>query len=396
MNRVVLTGKHFMNGDLACANGAIAAGCKFFAGYPITPSTEIAEHLAQRLPEVGGTFIQMEDELGSMAAVLGASAAGVRAMTATSGPGLSLMLENIGLGVMLELPAVVVNVQRGSPSTGLPTMVGQGDVMQAKWGSHGDYEIISYAPSSVQEMFNLTIQSFNMADRYRTPVILLADEVVGHMIERLEIPSIEEIPHFERKRPTYPPGDERFLPFKVEDNDLVPPMVHAGEGYRIHMTGLTHDERGYPNMSAEVHDALVRRLNEKIRKNKGDIIVTEDLFLDDARIVVVSYGCTARSARQAVRHARQDGLPVGFLRLVSIWPFPNELFEELSDRVDAFVTVEINLGQIRYEIQKWVDSPVYGVHHSGGALIPPETILDKLRKVTHHGHHRKSIKTSTR
>lgn len=396
MNRVVLTGKHFMNGDLACANGAIAAGCKFFAGYPITPSTEIAEHLAQRLPEVGGTFIQMEDELGSMAAVLGASAAGVRAMTATSGPGLSLMLENIGLGVMLELPAVVVNVQRGSPSTGLPTMVGQGDVMQAKWGSHGDYEIISYAPSSVQEMFNLTIQSFNMADRYRTPVILRADEVVGHMIERLEIPSIEEIPHFERKRPTYPPGDERFLPFKVEDNDLVPPMVHAGEGYRIHMTGLTHDERGYPNMSAEVHDALVRRLNEKIRKNKGDIIVTEDLFLDDARIVVVSYGCTARSARQAVRHARQDGLPVGFLRLVSIWPFPNELFEELSDRVDAFVTVEINLGQIRYEIQKWVDSPVYGLHHSGGALIPPETILDKLRKVTQHGHHRKSIKTSTR
>ena len=248
-DRRVLTGKHFMNGDEACAEGALAAGCTFFGGYPITPSTEIAEHLARRLPEIGGVFIQMEDELGSMAAILGASAAGARSMTATSGPGLSLMMENLGLAVMLELPCVVVDVQRGSPSTGLPTMPGQSDVMQARWGSHGDYEIAAYSPWSAQEMFDLTILAFNMADRYRTPVLILSDEVVGHMIERVVIPPKEQIDLWGRKRPKESTNG-RFDPFLVEDADLVPPMVHAGEGFKVHYTGLTHDERGYPDMSA--------------------------------------------------------------------------------------------------------------------------------------------------
>ena len=394
MSRELLTGTHFMNGDLACAEGAIAAGCRFFAGYPITPSTEVAERLARRLPEVGGTFIQMEDELGSIAAVLGASAAGARAMTATSGPGFSLMLENLGLGVMLELPCLIVNVQRGSPSTGLPTMVGQADVMQAKWGSHGDYEIVAFAPSSVQEMFDLTVHAFNVADRFRTPVVLLADEAVGHMVERVVIPSADEIPRWERKRPAEPPSEGVYLPYRPDEEDLVPPFVAAGEGYRIHMTGLTHDERGYPDMSAETHDRLVRRLNEKIRKNAREIIWTEAFHLEDARIAVVSFGGAARSARHAVREARAQGMPVGMLRLVSIWPFPGELFAELARRVEAFVVVELNLGQIRHEIQRWVDVPVFGVHHPGGLLIPPDRILTTLSEVMAHGGNRKRSQTS--
>ena len=275
-DRMILTGKHFMNGDHACAEGAIAAGCRFFGGYPITPSTEIAERLARRLPEVDGVFIQMEDELGSMASILGASAAGVRAMTATSGPGLSLMMENIGLAVMMEIPCVVVDVQRGSPSTGLPTMPGQSDVMQARWGSHGDYAIVAYAPESPQEMFDLTVHSFNIADRYRVPVLLMADEVVGHMVERVVIPSPEEIEICERKRPGSTSG-AAVTPFLVEDTDLVPPMIHAGDGYKVHFTGLTHDEQGYPDMSSDTHDKLVRRLIDKVQQNHNNIIRIEGL-----------------------------------------------------------------------------------------------------------------------
>ena len=375
----VLTGKHFMHGDHACAEGALAAGCRFFGGYPITPSTEIAEHLARRMPEVGGVFIQMEDELGSMSAILGASAAGARSMTATSGPGLSLMLENIGLGVMLELPSVIVDVQRGSPSTGLPTMPGQSDVMQARWGSHGDYEIVAYSPWSPQEMFDLTVLSFNIADRYRTPVLLLADEVVGHMVERVVIPPADQIERWERKRPQNPPNG-RFDPFKVIGEDLVPPMVHAGEGYRIHYTGLTHDEHGYPDMSADTHHNLVVRLVEKVRRNASQIIRTEEHSLEDARIVVVSFGCTARSARRAVRLARQQGIPAGLLRLVSIWPFPEGLLGELANQVDEFIVAEMNLGQIRLEVERVVRRPVKGIHHAGGAMIPPEPILHAIQE----------------
>ncbi len=379
--RSVLTGQHFMHGDHACAEGAIAAGCRFFGGYPITPSTEIAERLARRMPEVGGVFIQMEDELGSIASVLGASAAGVRSMTATSGPGFSLMMENLGLAVMLEIPCVIVNVQRGSPSTGLPTMPGQSDVMQARWGSHGDYEIAVYTPWSPQEIFDLTILSFNIADRYRIPVVLLADEVIGHMVERVVIPEQDQIEIWERKRPKESPNGG-FNPFEVQDDDLVPPMVHAGEGYHIHYTGLTHDERGYPDMTADTHHALVSRLVQKVRRNADQIIRTEAYHLEDAQILVIAYGCTARSARRAVSEARLQGIKVGLLRLISIWPFPEDLLRELSETVEHFIVPELNLGQISQEVERVVMRPVKGVHHAGGAMIPPGRIMEAIHEVS--------------
>jgi 2-oxoglutarate ferredoxin oxidoreductase subunit alpha len=368
-----------MHGDHACAEGAIAAGCSFFAGYPITPSTEVAEHLARRLPEVEGVFIQMEDELGSIAAVLGASAAGARAMTATSGPGLSLMLENLGLGVMLEIPSVLVDIQRGSPSTGLPTMAGQSDVMQVKWGSHGDYEIVAYAPWSPQEIFDLTILAFNMADRFRTPVIVLGDEVIGHMQERVIIPDQDQIPYWQRKRPSKKiNGNGNFRSFQP-DIDLVPPMAHAGEGFCVHFTGLTHDERGYPDMSADTHHALVTRLRDKILQNADQIIRTESYYLEDAEIVVVSYGCTARSARRAVRQARSRGIPVGLLRLISVWPFPQQILQTLSKQAQVFIVAEMNLGQVRREVAQHVNQPVHGVNHAGGAMIAPQPILHAIQ-----------------
>jgi 2-oxoglutarate ferredoxin oxidoreductase subunit alpha len=376
-----------MHGDHACAEGAVAAGCRFFAGYPITPSTEIAERLSRRLPQVGGVFIQMEDELGSMAAIVGASAAGTRSMTATSGPGFSLMMENLGLAIMLEIPCVLVNIQRGSPSTGLPTLPGQSDVMQARWGSHGDYGIVAYSPWSPQEIFDLTIHAFNIADRYRIPVIMLADEVVGHMVERVIIPKVDQIPIWQRKIPATPPGDP-FYPFQADDDDLVPPIAHAGDGYRIHYTGLTHDEQGYPDMSPEVHNKLVHRLVEKVRRNADQIIKTEEAFLDDARIVVVSFGSTARSARRAVRNAREFGIPAGFLRLISIWPFPENVIRSLAKRVDAFIVAEMNLGQITYEVERYVNQPVTGVHHAGGEMMPPGPILEAIKEVAYRGNGR--------
>ncbi len=380
----VMTGKHFMHGDHACAEGALAAGCRFFAGYPITPSTEIAERLARRLPEVGGVYIQMEDELGSMAAIIGASAAGTRSMTATSGPGFSLMMENLGLAVMLEIPCVLVNMQRGSPSTGLPTLPGQSDIMQAKWGSHGDYGIVAYSPWSPQETFDLTVHAFNIADRFRIPVLLMADEVVGHMVERVVIPAPDQIPIWERKKPKEKPG-ETFYPFHTDDPDLVPPIVHAGDGYRIHYTGLTHDEQGYPDMSAETHHELVTRLVEKIDRNADQLIRTDESFLEDARIVVLSFGGTARSARRAVRDARNLGIPVGFLRLISLWPFPEDRIRSLAEDTDAFIVAEMNLGQMIREVERHVKQPVYGVNHAGGAMMSPGRILEKIKEVANHG-----------
>jgi 2-oxoglutarate ferredoxin oxidoreductase subunit alpha len=374
---------HFMNGDHACAEGAIAAGCRFFGGYPITPSTEIAERLARRLPEVEGVFIQMEDELGSIATILGASAAGTRAMTATSGPGLSLMMENIGLGVMLELPCVIVDIQRGSPSTGLPTMPGQSDVMQARWGSHGDYQIIAYAPWSPQEMFDLTIEAFNTSDRYRVPVLILADEVIGHMVERVVIPTEAQIERWERKRPNLPPDKSNggFRPFQIEDDDLVPPMVHAGEGYKIHFTGLTHDERGYPDMTAQTHHDLISRLRAKIIHNAERIIRTEDYYLEDAQIVIVSYGCTARSARRAVSLARAAGIKVGLIRLISIWPFPEAYIHETCSSAEHIIVAEMNLGQISLEVERITKKAVEGVFHAGGAMITPQSIMNKIQEL---------------
>jgi len=380
----VLTGQHFFKGDEACAEGAIAAGCRFFAGYPITPSTEIAERFAHRFPEIGGVFMQMEDEMGSMAAILGASAAGSRAMTATSGPGFSLMMENIGLGVMMELPCVVVNVQRGSPSTGLPTLPGQSDVMQARWGTHGDYALAAFSPWSPQEMFDLTVHAFNVADRYRIPVLLMADEVVGHMVERVVIPPQDQIPRWERKRPD-PKRKESFKPFLAEDPDLVPPLAHAGEGYRVHFTGLTHDEQGYPDMDAETHHRLVTRLVEKISHNAEKILRTEEHFMEDARIVVIAYGSTARSARRAVKDARREGIPVGFLRLISLWPFPIKQVREIADQVDSFIVAEMNLGQMALEVERHARRSVTGVYHAGGVMMSPDRILEAIREVANHG-----------
>jgi 2-oxoglutarate ferredoxin oxidoreductase subunit alpha len=375
----LLTGRQFMNGDVACAEGALAAGCDFFAGYPITPSTEVAERLARRLPEVGGTYIQMEDELGSMAAVLGAAWGGARAMTATSGPGFTLIMENLGLAVMTETPCVIVDVQRGSPSTGLPTGVGQSDVMQARWGSHGDYELVAYSPASCQEMFDLTVKAFNTADWLRIPVVILADEVIGHMTERVVIPEEPDIPRRERKRPAVPPGDS-FLPYRADEDDLIPPMPEVAAGYRIHVTGLTHDERGYPTTDAAEHDRLVRRLSEKVTRHTDVIVEYEELMLEDADIVVIAYGCVSRSARQAVRIAREHGIRAGLLRPITIWPFPSARIEELSTRVKAFVVAELNLGQIARETERFTTKPVHRLNHPGGELLAPGPIASAVEE----------------
>ena len=376
----ILTGDHFMLGDHACAEGAIAAGLDFFGGYPITPSTEIAEHIARRLPPLGGRFVQMEDELASMAAIIGASAAGARSFTATSGPGFSLMMENIGLAAMMELPCVVADVQRASPSTGLPTLVGQSDILQARWGSHGDYGIIAYCPASPQECFDLTVEAFNAADKYRVPAFIMMDEVVGHMTERVVIPPADELPITPRKGPTEPPSGTPFMSYKA-DEDMVPPIAHAGEGYKVHMTGLTHDERGYPALDAETHNKLVNRLVDKIRLNAADIEMYEETGVEDADTIVISFGCTARSARHAVNEARKEGLKCGMFRLLTVWPFPEARIRELIElgKVKRFIVPEINLGQLRREVERLTQLPVLRLNHAGGTMPTPDTILELIR-----------------
>jgi len=380
MKPAVLTGNHFITGDVACAEGALAAGCRFFAGYPITPATEIAEHLAARLPEVGGTFIQMEDEIAAMAAILGASCAGVKSMTATSGPGFSLIMENLGLGICTETPCVVVNVQRAGPSTGLPTLGAQGDMMQARWGSHGHYEIIALAPSSPQEIFYETIKAFNLSETYRLPVLIMTDEVTGHLSERVTIPEARSIKLQSRPRPKG--RKDRFKPFLPGPRG-VPPMAIAGEGYGIHVTGLTHDVRGYPVMSADAQVAMIARLTEKIRNNLDEIVRTEGYRLDDAEIALVSYGVSARSSLAAVDEVRQRGIKAGLLRLITVWPFPEEQLRRLAERVKALVTVEINLGQIHLEVQRCAEgrTPTFLVGHAGGTVISPEHIATLLQDI---------------
>ncbi len=379
-NRRVLTGSHYYTGNDAACEGALAAGLKFFAGYPITPSSELAERMSRRLPKLGGIFIQMEDELASMCALVGASWGGVKSMTCTSGPGFSLMQENIGLAAMMEAPCVVLNVQRGGPSTGLPTIIGQGDVMQARWGSHGDYEIIALSPNSPQECFDLTIEAFNFSEKYRVPAIFLMDECVGHMTERVVIPKESEIKLIERKRARG--KKENYLPFKA-DKTLVPPMVSAGEGYNVHITGLTHDEKGYPVINAEAQEPLVRRLCDKIRNNADDITMLEENGLDDAEIVLIAYGATSRSARSAMRFAREKGIKVGLLRFITIWPFPEKFIKELAEKIKAFVVAEVNYGQIALEVERCAGgkAETYLVQKMGGALHTPQEIMDKIMEV---------------
>ena len=375
----ILTGEHFINGDEACAEGAIAAGCRFFAGYPITPATEIAERMARRLPQVQGICIQMEDEIASVAAILGASWGGTKSMTATSGPGFSLMMENIGLGMMTETPCVIVDIMRGGPSTGLPTLVGQADVMQARWGSHGDYGVIALSPSSPQEMFDLTIRAFNLSETYRLPVFVLGDELVGHMSEKVIIPSLDQIQLVSRPRPDQPA--EAFLPFMAGEN-LVPPMACAGEGYRVHVTGLTHDEQGYPLVTPPVHERMVRRLSDKIRVNAKKIIQVEEIEISDARVVVVAYGCTSRAAREAVTLLRSQGEKVGFLRLITLWPFPEEKVRRIAKGVSAFIVPEINYGQMAYEVERCAQGQAETVllPLMGGTIHTPQDIMEAVQE----------------
>jgi 2-oxoglutarate ferredoxin oxidoreductase subunit alpha len=352
----------------------LAAGCRFFAGYPITPATEIAEHMSRRLPEVGGVYLQMEDEIASMAAVIGASYGGVKSMTATSGPGFSLMQENIGLAAMTETPCVVVDVMRGGPSTGQPTKTSQQDIMQAKWGSHGDYEVIALAPSSVQEMFDLTIEAFNLSETYRCPVFVMTDELVGHLMERLAIPEFDKIRLVDRKRPTKLPS--QYLPFHSGE-DLVPEMAIFGEGYRFYATGLTHDETGHPQTdSPDEHTKLVQRLCDKIRKNAGIITRVDQVLLDDADVCIVAYGSVARSALSAVVEGRERGIKIGLLRLVTLWPFPDEIVEQVGERMDKIIVPEMNYGQLVREVERSAGRQrVTFLPKLGDALHTPQEIL---------------------
>ncbi len=355
----------------------MAAGCRFVAGYPITPSTEVVERIASRFPMMGGTFIQMEDELASMAAVVGATWTGTKSMTVTSGPGFSLMMENIGLAAMMEAPCVVVNVQRGGPSTGLPTMVGQADMMQARWGSHGDYELISMCPQSPQEAFDLTIEAFNLSEKYRVPVMFMMDECVGHMTEKVVIPPAEEIDVVPRVLTDKPPGE--YLPYRLNGNPA-PEFARAGDGYRYHTTGLTHDERGYPDMSVACQAVNVRHLIDKILDNEADIMRIEEEGVDDAEVIVVAYGITARVARMGISMARKKGVKVGFIRLIVVWPFPEKRFRDLAEKVKAFVVPEINYGQIVLEVERIAGGKclAVGVPHGGGGVHDPETIYEAI------------------
>ena len=380
MKPAVLTGDHFIIGDVACAEGALAAGCRFFGGYPITPATEVAEHMSARLPEVGGTFIQMEDEIAAMASVIGASCAGVKSMTATSGPGFSLMMENIGLAVCTETPCVIVNVQRAGPSTGLPTQGAQGDMLQARWGAHGHNEIIALAPASPQEIFYQTITAFNLSEKYRVPVIIMTDEMVGHLSERVTIPEASKIKTVSR---VLAKGrKDRFKPFEAGPNG-VPPMAVAGEGYRIHVTGLTHDDKGYPDMTVEAQQKMMNRLTRKIHDNLDDIIMFEEYRLDDADIAVVSYGVSGRTSLAAVDEAREQGIKAGLLRLITVWPFPEDKIRQLAEKVKAFVTVEINLGQMHLEVQRCAGgkAPAFLVGHVGGTIITPDSVIERLKQI---------------
>lgn len=367
----------FVHGDDACAYGAILAGCTFFAGYPITPATEVAERMAELLPRIGGCYIQMEDEIASMAAIIGASWTGAKAMTSTSGPGFSLMQENLGYAIMTETPCVVVNVQRSGPSTGQPTMGAYGDMMQARWGTHGDHEIVMLCPASVQETLELTIVAFNLSERLRAPVLLFIDGELGHMRERLVIPDDDEIEIVDRTRAVNPDGYRPFAP----GPDLVPPFAPFGAGFRVYVTGLTHNEQGLPRASsAAVHDQLVRRLAAKITTNAHLITRYEELYADDCDIAIVAYGITARTCRDVVEEARRRGVKAGLLRLISIWPFPEEVVARWAARVRAMLVPEMNLGQIVHPIREAVAGRCPVVLHSriGGELHTPDELLEAL------------------
>ena len=375
--RGVLTGTHFLDGDHACCEGALAAGARFAAGYPITPSTEVVERFSARIPTIGGTFIQMEDELAASIAIQGAVWGGAKAFTVTSGPGYSLMMEHIGYAAMTETPCVFVNVQRGGPSTGLPTLPAQADMMQARWGSHGDYGIIAICPNSPQECFDLTIRAFNLAEQYRVPVMVMMDECVGHMTEKVVIPPAADIDIYPRRHTNRTPEEFRAY---APAADQVPEMAHAGEGYGFHVTGLTHDERGYPAMNVETQDRLVRRLQNKLVPLSNGAALIEEEGLEDAEVAVVSYGITSRVAQRAVQMARERGIRAGKFRLISAWPFPEGRLREIAKRVKTFVVPELNLGQMVHEVERVVgrNAQTIAVTHAGGGVHRPDDILGAI------------------
>jgi 2-oxoglutarate/2-oxoacid ferredoxin oxidoreductase subunit alpha len=364
-----------MQGNEAIAMGAVAAGCRFYAGYPITPSTEVAEVLSRELPRVGGKFIQMEDEIASMAAIIGARVGGLKSMTATSGPGFSLMQENLGYAAMAEVPCVVVNVQRLGPSTGQPTAASQGDVMQARWGTHGDHPIIALAPISVRQSFDLTVRAFDFSEKYRTPVLLMTDEIIGHMREPVELPDFGTVKVFEHKVTDSP---ENYKAYR-NTPDGVPPMIPFGNGYRYHITGLFHDEVGFPTQRLDEIDPWLERVNTKLENHMDDIALFEENYQDGAKIALLSYGASARTARHAMKAARAQGRKVDMLTLFTIWPFPEKQVEALGDRVDRIIVPEMNLGQLAYEVERIVGRrKVRRVVRANGEMVTPQMVLDAM------------------
>ena len=370
----------FWQGNKAIAMGAIAAGCRFFGGYPITPSTEIMETMSEELPKLDGKFVQMEDEIGGIASALGASIAGKKAMTASSGPGIALKQELLGYGYIAEIPVVVANVQRGGPSTGLPTKVSQADVMQAKWGCNGDHATIAYAPCSVQECYELTVKAFNMAERFRQPVLVLADEVIGHMREKIVIPEAGTFEVKDRKKPTVSP--EEFVPYRA-DEDGVPPMPAFGDGYRWHVTGLTTNEWGFPTNDAPDIDLKANRIISKVDRFRDDIVEYREDFMDDAEIAVVSFGSVSRSALRAIRELREEGVKVGHFRPITVWPFPDKEIAEISKKVKCIIVPELNAGQLVHEVERAVkgNCKVVGKSLINGELYKPAEIMSFIKEV---------------
>ena len=368
----------FWQGNEAVAFGALAAGCRFYAGYPITPSTEIMETMAVQLPKVGGVFQQMEDELGACGCAIGASIAGVKSMTASSGPGFTLKQENLGLAYEAEIPLVVADVMRGGPSTGLPTQGAQQDVMQARWGTHGDHGTIALAPASVTECFYLTIEAFNLAERFRQPVLIMSDAEIGHMREKFIVPDLSELKIVNRKKPSVEP--DRFVPYKYDIEDDVPPMAAFGDGYRWHVTGLTHNEWGFPTTTAADIDKKMRRLMRKIDRFRDDIVKYDTVEAEDAEIIVVSYGSVSRSSVRAVRDARARGVKAGHFRPITLWPFPDKELERLARKAKAIIVPELNCGQMVLEVERAVHGKarVIPMSRVDGELFQPGEITAKI------------------
>jgi 2-oxoglutarate ferredoxin oxidoreductase subunit alpha len=375
-----MSGKKVMQGNEACAFGALAAGVRFFAGYPITPSTEVAEVMAKELPKVGGKFIQMEDEIASMAAIVGASLTGKKVLTATSGPGFSLKQENLGYACLTEVPCVVVNVQRGGPSTGLPTSPAQADVMQARWGTHGDHPAIALSPATVKECYTLTVKAVNLAEKYMTPVIFLMDEVVGHLREPIDFDEVRNLEVVDRKKPDVSP--EEYVSYAAGE-DGIPVLAPFGTGYRYHVTGLTHDEKGFSTMAPQVVARMNQRLMDKIENHLDDIISYESENVEDADIVLVAYGSTARSAKEAMRWLNAAGHNVGLFRPITVWPFPEKEIVKIAGQVKALVVPEMNLGQLKLEVERAACglAKVVGVNKADGEPVTPEEIINAVKGV---------------